>query len=91
MFVTLKWEEDEINLTVRKISKKKKEKKREDQPCHHEESSGQPCNQEAPSFSNLVIKKNPINFRHQEGQMSTLQLGRTDVSPAKSKKKKSIK
>jgi hypothetical protein len=27
MFVTLKWEEDEINLTVRKISKKKKKKK----------------------------------------------------------------
>jgi len=60
--VTLKWAEDELNLIVRKISKKKKN---EDQPCHHEESLSQPCNQEAPSFSNLVMKKNPVNFRHQ--------------------------
>jgi hypothetical protein len=37
MIVTLEREEDEINPTVRKISKKW-----EDQPCHHEESSGQP-------------------------------------------------
>jgi len=44
-------------------------------------------------FSNLVIEKNPVNFSHQEGQMSTLQLARIDVSPVKSQKlkKKSIK
>ena len=39
-------------------------------------------------FSNLVIEKNPVNFSHQEGQMSTLQLERTDVSPVKSQKRK---
>jgi hypothetical protein len=38
-------EEDEINPTIRKISKK-----REDQPYQQEESSGQPCNQEAPNL-----------------------------------------
>jgi hypothetical protein len=42
----------EINLTVRKISKKW-----EGQSCHHKESSGQPCNQEAPSFPTLSSRK----------------------------------
>ena len=50
--MTLEREEDEINLIVRKISRKW-----EDQPCHHEESSGQPCNQEAPSFPTLSSRK----------------------------------
>ena len=44
--------EDEINPTIRKISKK-----REDQPCHHEEFSGQLCNREAPSFPTLSSRK----------------------------------
>jgi hypothetical protein len=39
-------------------------------------------------FSNFVIKKNPVNFSHQEGQMSTLQSGKTDVNPVKSQKSK---
>ena len=48
MVVTLKREEDEINLTVRKISKKWKD---------------QPCNQEASSFQTLrsrIIKKHQV-------------------------------
>jgi hypothetical protein len=35
----------------------------------------QPCHQ-----------KNPVNCSHQEGQMSTLQSGQTDINPAKSQK-----
>jgi hypothetical protein len=45
-------EEDEINLTIRKFSRKWK-----DQPRNQEESSGQPYNQETLSFSNPVIGK----------------------------------
>jgi len=45
---TLEREEDQMNPTVRQISKK-----REDQSCHQQESSGQPCNQETPSFPSL--------------------------------------
>jgi len=52
MVVTLEREEDEMNPTVRKISKKW-----EDQPCHHEESSSQPCNRDAPSFPTLSSRK----------------------------------
>jgi len=55
MIVTLEREEDEINPTVRKISKKW-----EDQPCHHEESSGQPCNQETLSFPTLSSRKTQL-------------------------------
>jgi hypothetical protein len=40
----------EENPTIRKFSRKEK-----DQPCHQEESSGQPYNQEAPSFQTLRL------------------------------------
>jgi hypothetical protein len=48
MVVPPEREEDEMNPTIRKISKKW-----EDQPCQQEESSSQPCNQEASSFPAL--------------------------------------
>jgi len=43
--------------------KKDEIKKLEDQPCHQEESSGQPWNQEAPSFKprNQELSGQPYN------------------------------
>jgi hypothetical protein len=67
--LTLEWEKDEMNLIIRKISKKW-----EDQSCHEEESLGHPCktprsaNQEAPNFQNLAIgnyRVNPTLKKHQ--------------------------
>jgi hypothetical protein len=45
LYFDLEQEEDEINPTIRKFSRKWK-----DQPCDQEESSGQPYNQETLSF-----------------------------------------